>query len=50
MNIFINLEKHSVQLTLESVPGKSRPFLVKYVRVRGSIVSPQTLLNALTST
>lgn len=50
--IFIKLEKHSVpvQLILQPVPGKGRPFLVKYIRVHGNILSPETLLNALTST
>lgn len=47
VNVFIKLEKHSlpVQLILQSVPGKGRPFLVKYVRVHGNIFSPQNLSN-----
>lgn len=52
VNVFMKLEKHCVpvQIILRSVPGKGRPFLVKYVRVHGNRLSPQALLNALTIT
>lgn len=49
--VFIKLEKQSVliQLILQTVPGKGRTFLVKYVGLYGNTISSQILLNAFTS-